>query len=151
MAHLHSVYDTDLHFKIDAITRVITNQATLKTKLIQYDHNSERFTFEIPRYVDGHDMMLCNEIRVHFINAGSARQQRKDVYPVYDAQLSPADSKVVIFSWLISQNATRYAGTLNFLVQFSCVQDDGTIDYTWHTDIYKGIVVSTGRQVGILL
>lgn len=146
MAHLHSVYDTDQHFKIDAITREIINQAERKNKLMQFDHNSERFTFELPRYVDGHDMTLSNQIRIHYINAGSARQQSKDVYPVYDMQLSPNDSKTVIFSWLISQNATKYAGTLNFLVEFSCVDGEGIVEYTWHTEIFKGITISTGMS-----
>lgn len=146
MAHLHSVYDTDLHFKIDAITREITNQATRKTKIMQYDHNSERFTFELPRFIDGHDMTLCNQIRIHFINAGSSKQQSKDVYPVYDAEISPDSSSVVIFSWLISQSATKYAGTLNFLIQFSCVEEDGTVVYSWNTEVFKGISVSSGMS-----
>lgn len=145
MAHLHSVYDTDLHFKIDAITREITNQATRKTKLMQYDHNSERFTFELPRFVDGHDMMLSNHVRVHYINAGSARQQSKDAYPVDDVQLSPSSNNTVIFSWLISQNATKYAGTLNFLIEFACVVD-GIVEYAWHTEVFKGITVSSGMS-----
>lgn len=66
MAHKHSVYDTDPHFAIDPITRAITNQSTTKTQLMQYDHNSERFTFEIPRLVDGHDMKLCDKIEIHY-------------------------------------------------------------------------------------
>lgn len=146
MAHLHSVYDTDQHFKIDAITREIINQAERKTKLMQYDHNSERFTFELPRFVDGHDMMLANQIRVHYINTGSSKQQSKDVYPVYDTQISPNSANIVVFSWLISQNATKYAGTLNFLVEFSCVDGEGIVEYAWHTDVFKGITVSPGMS-----
>lgn len=56
MAHKHPIYDTDPHFKIDGDTRVIINASDVKVALMQGDHNSERFTFEIPRYVDGHDM-----------------------------------------------------------------------------------------------
>lgn len=51
--HEHSIYDTDPHFVIDAVTRAITTQSK-KLKLMQYDHNSERLTFEMPRHIDGH-------------------------------------------------------------------------------------------------
>ena len=44
MAHKHSVYDTDTHFSINQITQAIKNESSSKTTLIQYDHNSERFT-----------------------------------------------------------------------------------------------------------
>lgn len=148
MSNSNSVYDTDLHFEIDVVTRTISNQTLLKTRLMQYDHNSERLSFEIPRYIDGHDILLCNQVRVHYINAESTKQQSKGVYPVDDMQVSPASDDFVIFSWLISQNATVYPGTLTFLIQFSLVQDDGTIDYSWHTDAFKGISVSAGMANG---
>ena len=146
MAHKHSVYDTDPHFAIDPITRAITNLSTTKTQLMQYDHNSERFTFEIPRLVDGHDMTQCDKIEIHYINVDAATKESKaDVYPVDDKQLSPASEDVVIFSWLISKNATGYAGTLNFLVRFVCLT--GTIiDYVWSSDIHKGISVGGGMN-----
>ena len=122
MAHKHSVYDTDPHFAIDPITREIVNKSTSKTKLIQYDHNSERFTFEIPRLVDRHDMSLCDKIEIHYINVDAAtKESHADVYEVDDKQISPAGEDVVIFSWLIKRTATGYAGTLNFLIEFSCL------------------------------
>lgn len=151
MAHKHSVYDTDPHFAIDPITRAITNQSTTKTQLMQYDHNSERFTFEIPRLVDGHDMQQCDKIEVHYINVDAAtKQSNADVYIVDDMQISPESDDVVIFSWLISGNATQYAGTLNFIIRFLC-HTGTTIDYAWGTDMHKGISVggsfSNGEMV----
>lgn len=144
MAHIHSVYDTDPHFKIDPVTRAIINQSETKTKLMQYDHNSERFTFEIPRLVDGHDMSLCNRIKIHYLNINaSTKETNADVYFVDDTQLSPESDDVVIFSWLVSKNATMHAGSLNFLVRFVCVNGD-TIDYAWSTDVHKGITIGDG-------
>ena len=67
MAHKHPVYDTDAHFKINHITRAITTQDDLKT-IMQGDHNSERFSFEIPNVIDGHDMKLCNKVLIHYMN-----------------------------------------------------------------------------------
>ena len=145
MAHLHSIYDSDKHFMIDTISRTIKNNSTSKTTLIQYDHNSERFTFEMPRYIEGHDMSLCNSIEVHYINIdGSTKEQNSGIYLVEDLQISPDDENIVIFSWLISQNATAYVGALQFLLRFACISEDGVIDYVWNTSIYSGISISKG-------
>lgn len=148
MAHKHSVYDSDPHFSINADTRLITNKSTTKTKIIQYDHNSERFTFEIPRYIDGHDMSLCDKIAVHYINVSADKKhQNAGVYECDDMQLSPESDDVVIFSWLISQNATRYAGTLNFLIRFTC-STAGEVDYVWNTGVFSGVSISNGINNG---
>lgn len=142
MAHLHSVYDADKHFKIDPITREIINESG-KFVLSQNDHNSERFTFEIPKTVDGHDMSLCNVVQVHYLNieAGKEGMTYEGVYEVDDLGISPDSDDVVICSWLISNNATQYVGSLNFVLYFACVADDGTVDYAWSTAIHKGISV----------
>ena len=141
MAHKHSVYDTDQHFKIDPTTRSIINQATQKNKLIKGDHNSERFTFEISRLVDGHDMSLVDKIEIHYTNIDSkTREPSEDVYIVDDIQLSPDSDDVVIFSWLVSGNATKYTGTLTFSITFKCLTES-TIDYSWGTSTYSGISV----------
>lgn len=148
MAHLHGVYDTDNHFSINPITREIRNGATEKTKLIQNDHNSERFTFEIPRFVESHDMSLCDKIEVHYINVAADKVNKsEDVYLVKDMQISPEDDSVLIFSWLISGNATQYVGSLNFLVRFVCLDGD-EIKYAWHTAIYSRTTIADGINNG---
>lgn len=150
MAHKHSVYDTDSHFQINPITRKITNVSNSKTVLIQHDHNSERFTFELPRYVEGHDMSLCTKVQIHYLNVASNKSgQTAGLYEVEDLQSSPESEDVIICSWLISRNATQYAGSLNFLLSFICVTDE--IDYTWNTEIYTGISVSEGINNGEII
>lgn len=138
MGHLHSVYDTDNHFKVNGITRAITNVSTSKTAVVQYDHNSERFTFEIPRYIEGHDMLKCNEVQVHWKNGTAS-----GVYVVNDFQVSPEDENVVICSWLISKNATQHVGTLDFLLRLACITEFDP-DYVWNTAIYNRISVLAG-------
>lgn len=143
--HKHSVYDVDSHYRIDPTSRKIVNESSSKLNLMQYDHNSERFTFEIPREIEGHDMMDCNMVEVHYLNVDSTSDTVVEgVYDVTDMQLSPEDDNVVIFSWLISANATQFVGLLQFLVRFACVAEDGTIEYAWHTDIYEKIKISKG-------
>ena len=143
MAHLHSIYDTDKHFKINPITRKIISESP-KTTLMQYDHNSERFTFEIPRFIEGHDMSISDTVRIHYINIGSTSTDRQSgVYEVDDVQISPDNDDVVIFSWLISRNCTQFNGTLNFAIRFNCVTNE-ELDYSWGTGIFTGIKVSNG-------
>lgn len=147
MAHIHSVYDADMHFSIDPITRKISNAASKKYGIVQFDHNSERFTFKLPRYIEGHDMSLCNKTEVHYINIGAHGEKAEGVYPVNDIQISPADENVVICSWLISGNATKLAGTLSFMIRFACLTDN-VVDYAWHTMTYTGFTISEGMNNG---
>lgn len=146
MGHQHSVYDVDTHFTIDAVSRKIASEAGAKTTLMQYDHNSERFTFEMPRYIEGHDMTLTTRAEVHFLNLSFADKtnQVAGVYEIEDLQISPAADDVVICSWLISQNATGLAGPLAFILRFVCCSEDGTLEYVWSTDKYEHITVSDG-------
>lgn len=145
MVHLHEVRDTDSHYVIDPITRAITNANSAKNTLMQGDHNSEIYTFEIPRYVEGHDMTLCNAIRIHFndISADKANESR-DFYPVEDMHIDETHTDTLVFSWLVSGNATMYAGLLSFRIQFLCINDSGVVTYKWHTDVFKGITISDG-------
>ena len=144
MAHIHDVYDQDNYFVIDPITRDITSQSE-KISITQYDHNSERFTFEIPKIIEGHDMSLCDKVRVHFINIGSNRSNvSKGVYEVDDIRVSSDDSNMLLFSWLISRAATEYSGKLIFSIRFYCISDDNIVDYSWATSIFTGIKISNG-------
>lgn len=139
MTHDHILTDSDLRFRIDPISRGILTD-NKKLKFMKGDHNFERHTFEIPQYVDGHDMSSCNDIRINYENVSA--ENRNDVskgpYKVTDAHVE--DGKLV-FSWLISGNATKYAGTLNFSISFRCITGS-IIDYSWSTDPFKGIIVS---------
>ena len=142
MPHSHPIYDSDKHFVIDPITRNIVNNSS-KLTIMQYDHNSERFTFEIPRVIEGHDMSLSNAVRVNFINIGSIKTNTNSgVYEVDDVEVSLDDPDTITFSWLISGAATRYNGSLNFAIRFYCISDESIIEYSWGTNIYSGIKVS---------
>lgn len=144
MSHIHNVNDSDNKFIVDGISRVIKNASTSKTMVMQFDHNSEVFTFEVPRYIEGHDMMLCNRVEVHYLNIDTVTKEEKEgIYLVDDLTVSTDDETKLTCSWLISQNATGLVGSLNFLLRFICVTDD-VIDYVWNTAIHSGIYVSKG-------
>lgn len=143
MPHDHILIDSDKHLIIDPVTRKITNPVVAKNILIQYDHNSERFGFDIPRYIDGHDMSLSDIVEIHYINASSDR--RKSNYGIYRVDDLQALEDSVEFSWLISANATTYAGTLTFIVRFICKNGSDT-EYSWGTDIYSAITIKNSIQ-----
>lgn len=142
MIHSNKIRDADVHFIIDPITRAIKSASTTKTSVIQYDHNSERFTFILPRYIEGHDMMESTKVEVHYINANAAAS---GVYVVEDLQTDETEENVVC-SWLLSQNVTQNAGVIHFLLRLSCIAEDGTVEYVWNTAIYKGISVASGMN-----
>ena len=142
MPHSHQIYDSDKHFVIDPITRNITNNSS-KLTIMQYDHNSERFTFEIPRVIEGHDMSLSDVVRVHFINIGSiTTNTNPGIYEVDDVAASLDDQDTITFSWLISGASTKYNGSLHFAIRFYCLSDESEIEYSWGTNIYSGINVA---------
>lgn len=138
MSHNHNIVDSGKHFVIDPALRTITTEAS-NLILVQGDHNSERYTFEISQYVEGHDMSLCNRIEVHFDNISKSSNDISEGF--YVAKDAEANGDTVTFSWLISNNATRFAGTISFWLNFVCVDDDNEIIYAWGTDAFKRVTV----------
>ena len=144
MSHIHDVYDTDNKFIVDGISRVIKNVSSSKTMVMQFDHNSEVFTFEVPRYIEGHDMSECNRVEVHYLNIDTAtKEEHEGIYLVNDLTINTDDETKLTCSWLISQSATQIVGNLNFLLRFICLTND-IIDYIWNTSIFSGIYISKG-------
>ena len=142
MAHAHIVSDSDNHFIIDPVSRQLINNSK-KTILMKTDHNSEQFTFELPRMVDGHDMSLSNKVEVHYININSkTREQSTGIYNVADFGVDAEDDTKVLGTWLVSREATKYAGSLNFVIRFACLSADNVEEYAWNTAIYAGITIA---------
>ena len=142
MAHAHIVSDSDNHFVIDPISRQLNNNSK-KTILMKTDHNSEQFTFELPRMVEGHDMSLSNKVEVHYINISSkTREQSTGIYNVADFGVDAEDDTKVLGTWLVSREATKYAGSLNFVIRFACLSADNVEEYAWNTAIYAGITIA---------
>lgn len=150
MAHSHNVYDTDTRFIIDPLTKVAKNTAK-KTTIAQYSHNSERVTFELPRYIEGHDMSLCNYVEIHYQNIDSnTRQHNSGYYIADDLQIDPNDEEKVVCTWLISNNGTQFAGLLNFALWYVCKEGD-EITYAWPTLINSELAIGTGLKASNLV
>lgn len=156
--HDHPVPDTDTYFIIDPITRKIENTNRKKNVIMQYDHNSERFTFELPRYIDGHDMLDCDSVTVNVDNievvesadGEEAVEPRvnSDAPDMTDLCIHPTDPEKVIASWLISRNSTQLAGILSFHIEFKCADVNGNVVYEWSTDTFDEIIVKARKKNG---
>ena len=147
MIHNSVVVDKDPYFVIDPITRIISNESTSKVNIIQFDHNSERFTFSMPRIVEGHDMSECNVVQVHYANTDAiTMEQTTGIYTVGDLEVDETDDTKITLSWLLSQNVTQRVGKLEFLVRFACTDAESNITYAWNTAIFDAIKVAKGMN-----
>lgn len=144
MAHTHDVYDMENHFEINGSSRFIKETSETKLVVVQGDHKSEVLTFKMPRYIDGHDMTLCNKIRIHYINLDTKTNNKSaDVYEVTDLTLCKECEDVLTFTWTIEAPATKYSGTLSFLVKFECTEGENVL-YQWNTAKYVSVNVLAG-------
>ena len=137
------VIDSDSVFIIDPITRKIEATSD-KLQLMQYDHNSEMYTFQVPRFIEGYDVSLCNKIEILYSNIDKkTKESFDDIYRITDVSV---DDERVTFEWLVSGFATRFAGSLYFLIRFAFAEEDSTYSYLWHTDIFKNITILEGKN-----
>ena len=143
MTHAHPIYDTNKRFVIDAAKNIAISDKD-KPVLVQYDNYSEVITFEVERFVEGHDLSLSSKVEVHYNNIDTTgRRTSKGLYVAEDLKIDPDNPAKVLVSWFISEEATKYEGTLNFVVSFSCLEDDIYNVYRWNSHIGT-FVVSAG-------
>lgn len=145
MSLIQWVPDKDPAFTIDPITREIKNNSEKKI-LMQKDHNSERYTFQICTEEVEALKSRITRIEIHYTNINSnMRDISSGIYVVDDMETDIIDGKrTMTFSWLISQEATKYEGTLSFNIRFAMVDplgEEAKIDRQWFTQIYKDITI----------
>lgn len=152
MSHSHTPVDSDKSFVINPIDKTITNPSGNKNTVIQYDHNSEVFTFQIPKIIEGHDMTESDSIQIHYINEGtgtsaSIRSSNPGIYVVKDIKVDSENEDLVMFTWPLSQDGTRLSGTIKFQVKFICYSDEpGIPSYKWQTKVFSAINVEAGIE-----
>lgn len=147
--HEHPVNESGVYFLIDPVSRQLDTTERVNIVLMQFDHDSKRFTFRLPRRVEGHDMSLCNRVLVHWNNIDETTgRETAETSDIYDLHINPDNKDEVVCSWLISRNSTQQVGILSFLIQYKCVADDGTETYEWHTDSYDDVEILKGRNNG---
>ena len=145
MAHLtHVVIDDDKRFIIDGNTRKITNLTNTNPSIMQFDHNSEELSFQVPRTMEGHDMMQCDELKIIFKNTGTGSGIPKGTFSAGTETITnralSEDESMVNFSWKIPEEATMYPGPLTFQFKFVCYDGDEE-SYRLLTDQFSFIAI----------
>lgn len=109
---------------IDSNLRNIAIPTSLKKIGVAGDHNCESIFFQIPRYFDGNDLAQHQSL-IRYINAGKE-------YGEYKITDMAVDDDFIILGWRLTNQVTRYAGMINFTVQFETVGYNG-VTYQWQT------------------
>ncbi len=133
----HGLVDSGIRFVFDPDKKAFINQSKTDS-IVQFSHNSERFTFVFPRYVRGHDMSCCNVAEIHYNNKRArSRDEQKGVVPILDLHIDGKDPDTVTFSWTVSGAATGYAGMLCFIAVLKCTDPmTGEVFYALPTETY---------------
>ena len=145
MPHKHVIVDDDARFQVNTDTKALIDSEPSKRTIVQYDHNSERYTFEIPRYIEGHDMSLCNVVEFHFTNIDKTTKEEIDGFlPVTDLHISAEEENKVVCSCTIDKICTQHVGPLHFSIRYACEKSDGSVDYEYNTRKYTRISIADG-------
>ena len=113
-----------IDFAVDTKTKIITNVSG-KREFAVGDHDSERLTFQMDRYIEGHDMLLSNIARVHSFNGDTP-----NIYDIDDMAVDASNTDKVVFTWLLSSAAIIAAGPIRFALRFKCTDDTGKETYS---------------------
>ena len=146
MAHNHNIVEDASHFEINPHTREVIYTGEKAELLVQYDHNSERFTFRLPRIIEGHDMLISDRVEIHFQNIGTKSDEvASGVYYVSHLEEIEGTDQIE-FSWLVGKESTVYAGTIKFIIRFVCVDEDKKVVYSWSTRVCTGKWIGEGMN-----
>lgn len=144
--HSYELIDDDGIFVIDPTTRLITCGATNYKCVMQFDHNSEKNTFLLPRVIDGHNMLECNVVCVHYSNISSNKRDRiDDVYNISDLSIYSDDDSYLTCTWIMDSNSTKFDGITEFVITFSCIEN-GEAKYIWSAKSNPGITIIPGKN-----
>lgn len=144
--HNYNLRDDNQYFYIDPITRMIACGATNQRSVMQFDHNSEKNTFLLPRVIEGHDMLECNSVCVHYSNISFNKRDRiDDIYEIVDLAVCAEDDSYLTCTWIMDANSTKFAGLTEFVITFSCIEND-EVEYVWSAVSNPGIYILHGKN-----
>ena len=132
--------ETEEHIVI-GLDHSITVPENLKKIAVQYEHNMESVTFDMPRYCDGIDMSKM-KIYVNYI--------RSDNIPgshlVEDVTVDETDSELIHFTWTINGHVTEVSGNITMLVCARETDSNGKLTNLWSTELNSELYVSPGMK-----
>lgn len=144
-------------YEVDVKTKKVTAPKFLA---LEKDHRSEVIYFSVDRFVDYMDLSTTC-CAIWYINAlGEARVYSVPFYDIY----TWADKKKILFPWNLDAGVAAAPGTVQFSIQFFCVndieQEDGSlkkvISYNLNTlpatsQILKGMEINALNSEKLLI
>lgn len=117
-------FDDGKYFIINPDNRKVT--VPFKYSTIVGDNNSQILTFSIKRFIDGYDLMNCNDVTIHYtiISEEDNNILYKDIYQCDDLRISEDDENVVLVSWVIKKGVAKYDGILSFTIKYATIYLD---------------------------
>ena len=121
--------------------RTIVIPDELKEIAVQYEHNMETVTFDCPRYWDGRDLYTMN-LYVNY--------QRPDKFKapcqVENLRLNDTDESIIHFDWTITDEVTKVAGNIAFLVCGKIANSQGILERHWNTKPNQELIIAEGLE-----
>ena len=100
---------------IDANTRQITIPDNFSSTVVQKDNLAEMIVFKMGRFVDNIDLANVEHIFVQWSAPGTDGTVRNQATEIILREIIDGD---LVFGWPITEEVTRYAGTVYFSVAF---------------------------------
>jgi hypothetical protein len=148
MANHSPIKDTGAFFTIVPETREVTVPKTHKVIGVVGDHLAEQLTFEIPQYIDGHDIGGCARRYVSWANVDG--EPGNDQLNELTERPEGAKEGMLYFTWTIRDRLAAAKGLVQFSVHFEDIDDQGVTLYHWGTTNCKNceILDSVNHAVG---
>ena len=152
MSEVITTEQANTRLTINPITRIVAPKYrnTEAVYVAKGDHNSVCLAFEIPRYVDGYDMSAEeNIIHIHFANMDGEDKTKvskgfSEAKSITVEKDDTSQEEVVSFLWVLTKEATRYAGLVSFGITFErydTVDGEAQEVYSWSTKPYGKTIV----------
>lgn len=111
------------------------------------DVNSQIITFKCPRFAEGHDLSLCAEKRLRWINFASKNEGSSKLI----CKKRNGEENYIYLEWQAQAEAFTKAGQLEIAISIFDMQN-GKMAYSWNTSVFSGLKVGASLDsVGYLI
>ena len=136
-----TIVTTDTGNVVIGSDRYLVVPESMKKIGVQYDHNVNTVTFDCPRYFDGRDLSKM-KIYVNYMRS----DDKPGVSLCENLVVDSANSDLIHFDWVITDNVTAVPGTLAVLVCGVTVGLDGKATRHWNSELNTDMYVSEGMK-----
>ena len=128
-----------VQFEIDENLRIVTVPSDGVVAGVVGDKNVNHINFRMSRYYNGFDMSKF-AARIKYVNAGGDA----NFYSVNDLTV---EDNLLLFTWLVDSDVTKYSGTVAFSVNLVKATSAGTVQQSFNTANNSSLRVLEGIEV----